>query len=296
MTNEYSIAVLLPTRGRTDALSRSVISLFNRCTIKDKVQLILAFDNDDEVGMNHFTEHVQPWLDERNISYTAMCFDSMGYEGLNKYYNAMADEASADWLFVWNDDAIMETAGWDKIINLHTGKFQLLKVHTHGEHPYSIFPIVPSEWVKTTGYLSCHQMIDAELSQIAYMLDVMEIIDIYVTHDRADLTGNNKDDTDKKRVRLEGNPQNPQDFHHMRYNQYRILDCDKLTEVMKKHNLNTDWWENVKTGKQYPWEKLVKNDINKQMTQFQVRMNSQGRITEIAPDNNANIVRQETNV
>ena len=211
MSNEYSIAVLLPTRGRTDALSRSVISLVNRAVMLDKIQLMFAFDNDDDVGKAHFTEHLQPWLDSKGVDYTAMEFEPLGYGRLNEYINALAQQASADWLFFWNDDAIMDSSGWDKVISGYTGQFKLLAVHTHKDHPYSIFPIVPKAWQDVLGYLSPHPLTDAWLSQVAYKLDIWERIPVHVTHDRRDLTGNNNDQTFNSRNmdQLEGNPNNP---------------------------------------------------------------------------------------
>jgi hypothetical protein len=66
--------------------------------------------------------------------------------------------------------------------------------NTHNRHPYSIFPIVPKEWYNLIGHLSLHQLNDAWLSQIAWMLDIVKQIPVEVLHDRADLTGNNKDE------------------------------------------------------------------------------------------------------
>jgi len=153
-TNEYKIAVLLPTRGRTTALKLSIISIFNRVLDLDGVQLLLGFDNDDEVGLGYFSTDIQPWMEEKGINYTVMVFEPMGYNGLNRYYNGLAAQATADWLFVWNDDALMETTGWDKVVTSHTGEFKLLKIHVHREHPYSIFPIYPRNGMT---YLdSCH--------------------------------------------------------------------------------------------------------------------------------------------
>jgi len=43
-SHEFSIAVLLPTRGRSDALERSVKSLFELAYNPDRVQLMLGFD------------------------------------------------------------------------------------------------------------------------------------------------------------------------------------------------------------------------------------------------------------
>lgn len=265
-TNEYKIAVLLPTRGRTTALKLSVISLFNRVLDTNNIQLLLGFDNDDVVGLEYFSTDVQPWLEQKGIDYTVMLFDPLGYEGLNQYYNGLAAQADADWFFVWNDDALMETTGWDKIVNSYAGQFKVLKVHTHGEHPYSIFPIYPKEWYDLFGFMSRHQMIDAELSQIAYLLDLIEIVDIYVTHDRADLTGNNNDATQKKKVTYEGNPAHPLDFHNQTFSNNRVIDATHIANYLKSKGQDMSWWENVIAGKQNPWEKMQANDINKQMT------------------------------
>ena len=269
--SQYKIAVLLPTRGRTTALKLSIISVFNRVLDLDKVQLILGFDEDDEVGINYFVEEVQPWLENKGVVYTAMTFEPMGYEGLNRYYNGMAAQADADWLFVWNDDALMETTGWDRIIASHDGEFKLLKIHVHREHPYSIFPIVPREWYELFGRLTRHQMTDAELSQIAYMLDIMEIVEIYATHDRHDLTGNNADATYKNRTLYEGNPSNPLDFHNPSFITSRMVDTDAIAKHLKEKGLDTSFWENVKLGKQDPWVKMRANDINKQMMMSQAK-------------------------
>jgi len=194
-----------------------------------------------------------------------MLFEPLGYQGLNQYYNGLGVQASADWLFVWNDDAVMETTGWDKIITDHDGEFKLLKVHTHGEHPYSIFPIYPKEWYDLFKFLSRHQMVDAELSQIAYLLDLIEIVEIYVTHDRADLTGNNDDTTQKKKVTYEGNPSHPLDFHNQVFSNNRIIDATYIAKHLKATGRDTTWWENVIAGKQDPWVKMRANDVNKFM-------------------------------
>jgi hypothetical protein len=270
-TNEYKIAVLLPTRGRTTALKLSIISIFNRVLDLDGVQLLLGFDNDDMVGLSYFSTDIQPWMEEKGINYTVMVFDPMGYNGLNRYYNGLATQAKADWLFVWNDDALMETTGWDKIVTSHTGEFKLLKIHVHREHPYSIFPIYPKEWYDLFGFVSRHQMTDAELSQIAYMLDIMEIVEIYATHDRHDLTGNNNDHTYKNRDLLEGNPSNPLDFHHRSYGNGRLMDTEFIAKYLESKGVDLTFWKNVKLNKQDPWEKLKANDINNQMTQTPVK-------------------------
>ena len=265
-SSDFSIAVLLPTRGRTHELSASVTSIVERAANLDDIQLIFGFDNDDQTGLDHFASEIQPWLDERKVSYEAKAFDRMGYEGLNHYYNYLAQEASADWLFIWNDDAVMETQGWDQVVGSYTGQFKVLKVHTHNEHPYSIFPIMPRAWHDRLGQLSRHQMIDAEISQMAYMLDMMQIVDINVTHNQAELTQT----TAIPKNRFEGDPSNIQDFHFPATIEQRHRDCDELSIYMKNLGQDHSFWQGVKGKTRDPWEQLKANDINHHMFQFDI--------------------------
>jgi len=271
MSNEYKIAIILPTRGRTAALTHSLVGLLEKAADLDQIQVLLGLDTDDTVGIKHFQESLQPQLDDMGVTYTAMTFEPMGYSRLNEYINTLSKESSADWIFFWNDDALMESDNWDLEIIKRTGEFKLLAVHTHNDHPYSIFPIVPRAWLDVVGHLSLHSMTDAWLSQIAFMIDIWERIDVHVVHDRADLTGNNLDATYKQRELLEGNPGNPRDFHNPNMTVLRMQECDQLDAYLKTQGSTSDWWNQVKLGKQDPWEKLRKNDPNNQMRQFKLR-------------------------
>ena len=272
MSNEYQIAILLPTRGRTDALTRSLIGLLEKAADLDSIQVLLGLDTDDTVGIEHFQQQLQPILDNMGVNYTAMSFEPMGYSQLHDYVNTLAQASSADWMFFWNDDAVMETQGWDSEITKHTGQFKLLAVHTHNDHPYSIFPIVPRAWLDVIGHLSLHSMNDAWLSQNAYCVDIYQRVDIHVLHDRADLTGNNLDDTYKERELLEGNPSNPRDFHYTNNVASRMRECELLNEHLASIGVDNSFWIRVKEQKQDAWQRLRENDVNQQMRQFQIKM------------------------
>jgi len=272
MPNEYKIAVLLPTRGRTTQLSNSLLGLLEKTSDLDSIQVLLGLDSDDTVGLTHFEKELQPQLDKLGVAYTAMLFDPLGYERLHDYVNTLAKNSSADWMFFWNDDALMETQDWDLEIIKHTGEFKLLAVHTHDDHPYSIFPIVPRAWLDIIGHLSLHSMNDAWLSQNAYCVDIWERIEIHALHDRADLTGNNHDDTYKQRKLLEGNPSNPGDFHHPNMILMRMKECDTLNKYLGSIGVDDSFWIRAKDNKQDPWERLRNNDVNGQMRQFQINV------------------------
>lgn len=268
MTPEYDIAMLLATRGRTDSLGRSVRSLINLADHPERLQLMFAFDNDDVIGVGYFQEHLQPWMDEREIHYTAMQFDRQGYHRLHIYNNKLAEHTDSHWLMIWNDDAVMETQGWDTEIMKRQGEFKLLAFHTHRGHPYSIFPIVPRAWYDLLGHISPHSAQDAWVSQQAYVLDIFEHIPVWVLHDRADLTGNNNDRTYQERALLEGNPIFEGDFHHENQTKFRMDQAAILATYMWQNGISTEFFERALKGEQDPWEKLHKNDINNQMVVF----------------------------
>ena len=75
---KYDIAMLLATRGRTEILGRSIRSLIELADNPSRVQLMFAFDDDDEVGFKYFKDELQPWMDARDVNYTAMRFKRMG--------------------------------------------------------------------------------------------------------------------------------------------------------------------------------------------------------------------------
>jgi hypothetical protein len=233
------------------------------------IEFLFALDRDDDVGKNHFIHKLKPWLDERAVSYKALMFEPMGYIRLNQYNNKMASQAQGDWFVIWNDDAIMETQDWDAEIGRFDGLFRLLAFHTHNDHPYSIFPILPRKWYELLGYISPHPTQDGWLSQQAYMLDIWERIPVWVTHDRYDLTGNNLDVTFQRRAMLEGKPSDPLDFHSVEQINLRHRDCAVLATYLR-NSLGYDmtFFERVMNGQQDPWEKLAKNDVNRQMVQF----------------------------
>jgi hypothetical protein len=261
--------MLLATRGRTTSLERSIKTLVELADHPEKLQLMFAFDKDDDVGTGYFNATVKPWLASKSITYTAMRFDRLGYVNLHKYNNALAKVSDSKWLMIWNDDAAMETTGWDTVIMSHTSEYlKLLGFRTHNMHPYSIFPIIPRTWFDLLGYISPHSSQDAWLSQQAYLLDVYERIPVDVLHDRFDLTGNNGDATFLDRHILEGKPQDPNDFHSIQNLRLRQGDCAILATYMQQHGQSTEYFENIFKGTQEPWQRLLENDPNHQMKQF----------------------------
>jgi hypothetical protein len=252
------ISVLLPTRGRTDVLKKSLQSLIDNAADATNIEIIFGIDQDDTVVADYMKAEIAPMLQAAGIEARANVFKPLGYENLHVYVNTLANSSSGEWLFFWNDDGVMLTENWDQIIAGYTGEFKLLAPRdNHNGHPYAIFPIVPRDWYILMGHLSQNAQNDAWLSHIAYMLDIFERIDVEFFHDRADLTGNNNDDTFKNRKYQEGNPTDPNDFGHPDMQNARVATAHKLAWFMEKTGRDVGWWNNVVAGKQNPFEKMV---------------------------------------
>lgn len=264
--SDFKISILLPSRKRTDMLERSIKSLVDKADSPDTIQFLLGFDDDDNDSSQYFIDNIAPYLDQKGCSYSVLEFKRMGYQSLHLYLNQLAKHATAPWWVFWNDDALMMDSGWDTVISSHNDRFCIQAFDTHKLHPYSIFPIVPKAWFDLLGHLSQHQLNDAYISQIAWMLDIMVRIDIKVEHDRFDLTGKNKDETFDERVIYEGNLRDPRDFNHANQRKMRIEDAIKICKHLDElGGYDTTFFKEVLQGKRDPWSKMLAADVNDQL-------------------------------
>ena len=263
------IAVLLPTRGRGELAERCLFSLIDTAKDNSRIEYRVALDNDDQETIDYFQNVIIPKFEERDINFDIISVDPMGYIKLHEYVNLLGRRADAEWLMFWNDDAIMNTKGWDDKIVEHNGKFRVLRMQEQSQHPYAIFPIVPKDWLHLLGHLSNHQMSDAQISQIGYMCNIVENIDVDCTHDRFDLTGNNNDETYNNRPQLEGNPTNPLDLNSNQTTADRYAQCLKVMWYLRKMGDYNDHFETALSDKTYNmWQYLEANDPNGHTTRF----------------------------
>ena len=256
------ISILLPTRGRQEVLKTSVETLIDKFKNIKNVELLLGMDEDDSKTIDYVKNTLGPICQEAKLETKANIFKPLGYKNLHQYVNTLAGNAVGNWLFFWNDDCLMVTEDWDEVIISYTGQFKLLAPKdNHEGHPYAILPIVPNDWFILMGHLSQNPQNDAWLSHIAYMLDIFERIDVEFIHDRADITGNNDDETFQNRKYMEGNPSDPNDFGHSNMQQARVNTAHKIAWFLEKTGKgDLTWWEKVKDGKQDPFEKMKWED------------------------------------
>jgi hypothetical protein len=270
--NPIDISILLPTRGRPKPLEQCLRTLLDQAKDPSRIEVMLAFDNDDTENIAYFAEVIQPYLDDLGVEYTAVQFERLGYTRLNEYLNELAQLSQGSWLFFWNDDAVMKTQDWDQAIKDNAQEFYLLRAETNHEHPYAIFPILPKKWVEITGHLSPHQINDAWTSQVAWMLDIVKNIPVMIHHERYDLTGENLDNTFKDRIMFENMPGNdPRDFNHAGWRNKRIDETEKIAKYLESIGRDTSWWRDALSGKiEDVWARMAATDKHKRLRQWKV--------------------------
>ena len=207
------ISVLLPTRGRTETLSRSLDSLLSKAHSANSIEILLGMDRDDVKTIEYVQQHVMPMHPHIRLYE----FDRLGYERLHLYVNSLAGLARGYWFLMWGDDALINTANWDQTVDEHQDHpMPLLRMPSENfDHPFALFPIIKKTWYQAAGTISYQMHYDRFLFNVAQNICDGIVIDIpaTVTHDRADITGNNRDETFENSfnsyVKTEGNPADP---------------------------------------------------------------------------------------
>lgn len=191
------ISVLLPTRQRTDLVKRSLHSLISQAKHPEQIEVLVAYDNDDDQSHEFFSspEWAQ-WVAEHHTS--AQCFQvpRWGYRSLHEYYNYLAAHSQGSWMLIWNDDAMMETQHWDDQVRDNDDWRMLLHMTCSNlVMNCSIFPLLHREWLDVFGTVSPINHPDSWISEVCWQARARRVIEVSSFHDRADLTGNNKDAT-----------------------------------------------------------------------------------------------------
>jgi hypothetical protein len=191
------VTVLLPTRQRPHLVERSIRSLLANADTPADVEIAVAFDQDDDQSREYLNS--MPWNELVNsFGAVSKVFETpiWGYSELHKYYNLLAEHAHGQWLLIWNDDAVMKTPGWDSLIRDHADFVGLLHMSTENyRDKFALFPLIPRVWTNIFGCVSLSNSNDSWIQHICLEAQAIQRIDATVFHDRADLTGNNLDQT-----------------------------------------------------------------------------------------------------
>ena len=234
-----STSVLLATRKRPELAEKSIDSIASRTANQKNLEILLAIDNDDTETKNWLDNHYRAKFEQTypEASLVEVVFpERLGYSRINEYLNKLCEVSTKEWLFVWNDDAMMETHSWDNILYQLNGFFGLVRAQvSNHNHPFALFPIVPRAWYNLLGYLSPNAQVDRFIYEVGIRVMVQQFlvnIPIYIMHDRFDITGNNNDEVYQERVYMEGDPKNPKHIDSPEIQAMVWRDSMKVTKLL----------------------------------------------------------------
>jgi hypothetical protein len=145
------VSVLVPTRNRVEMLEKSLRSLIDTADLKLGRQYEIILRHDDKA--------TQRWLESHPDLWTTFVHGPRGngYADLHIMYNEMCLLARGRFLFLWNDDAVMVTPGWDLEIARHDDDkpcYLRSKVEDGRGRDAHLFPIVHRSWYDVCGHFS----------------------------------------------------------------------------------------------------------------------------------------------
>lgn len=177
------ITVLCPSRGRPEALKRSVESLF--ANAGGEIEVLIAWDLDDrptEIAVNQLV--AQYW----SCPIGGLASERKGYARLYEYYNDLAQQASGNWLALQNDDAVMTTENWDEKIMALSPEIMVADLQSNLSPTFCCFPAMRREMYEILGHFSGPTPhVDSYVQDIGRLLGRIAPVDVFVEHNRPDL-------------------------------------------------------------------------------------------------------------
>lgn len=178
---------LTPSRGRPESLAATVQSLRDNAYDPSCFDVIVYVDWDDpQLPAYRELPGIRLFVGE-----------PLGYSRLHECIaDGLVPRARGEWLWLWNDDALMTTPKWDVKLRRHPVNVVLNPDTNHQSHAtgLNVFPVVPRAWVDLVGWAR-NGANDTWWQFMGQMLGAQVNLDVYVTHDRSDLTGGHDDAT-----------------------------------------------------------------------------------------------------
>lgn len=239
MTETPLCSVLFPTRGRTGKAMRSICQMI-RLWKGDLLDLeIIVRVNPDEWRTD--VEKMEEFFDQEvndGLKFMLLVDQLSGYRHLHHYYNQLASLTTGKWIFMMSDDGFIQTDGWDEILAKVPVNPEvepaLLQPECNGEP--NCFPIISRAWYRELGHVAHHVSLDGYLQRIGEIIGCMYPVDIYIHHEKHELTGCPVDDTRRERDEfLKEFNQNPGENYvdAPRFMEMIRSDADKIRNYMR---------------------------------------------------------------
>jgi hypothetical protein len=163
------ISLLLPTRNNFENLQTTIDSFLENASDVNNVEILIAIDFDEPFKSEIYDKYggaLNTIIVEFPIRH--------GYLGLQLYMEGMILKSSGEYVWFLNDDVVVQTKGWDLILQNHSGFFHVIEakckyINRDNEcniSEWMVFPIVPRLWVDVVGRVSTTGCLDAWISEV----------------------------------------------------------------------------------------------------------------------------------
>ena len=236
-TNKVSL--LCPTKNRSKKFARFVESLLDNTNQYNRIELLVGFDLvEDEI---HLYEQTISKLNKKGII-VKKYFENLKTHALRN--NFLAKNCSGDIIFPINDDMIITTSNWDKILDEEFSKndpSEPLCIWINCDRKYknldfSAFPIINRTWYKSLDYIVPEYFrfwyLDWWICEVSRISKRYFLSNISIQQFHAHTFVNEIDDTHKL-----NSTENNLDYDYkmwLKTKKYRIEDGLKIVSTLKK--------------------------------------------------------------
>lgn len=145
------ISFIIPSRGRPGELLTSLNTLE---LARNGLEALVWLDDDDP----KLLEYQKLFANNPNVRLFVK--NRVGYKGFHLMLDFLASNAKYDWIFEWNDDAIMNNVMWFDIFKDFVRQFEpsnqpvVINFWGQGEIIFNLFPIVSRTYLNVLGHFS----------------------------------------------------------------------------------------------------------------------------------------------
>jgi hypothetical protein len=149
------------------------------------------------------------------------------YIELHKYVNEMCEKTTGEFIVWFNDDCVIETEGWDEIIEKYTGKIVCFYPNNKETGGGNIFPIISRKIYEILGHFSLSQQVDSWQSDVGSRADIeVRMNNLVFIHNRKQdyVSDENREAVLKQTAKM-----------WIKTDQLRVQDAQKITEYIKQN-------------------------------------------------------------
>jgi len=149
------ISVTIPTRKRVPHLTNTLNNIIATANDVSRIEVLLRVDTDDEQTLSFLKipKKAQKCTAkyEGVLDLVVIIGDrGLGYQEVSKFYNELAKAATGKWVWIFNDDSIFDTKGWDSFVKEKPDNKILLP--NGNKRGWVDFPVAPKRFLEFIEY------------------------------------------------------------------------------------------------------------------------------------------------